>query len=107
MKTSIKTAILFSFTFLLSCVKGPTNYREFLNKQLNDHYKEEFNLYNNIVIIPRSGCHTCKDYADFYFNENKDRKDFLFRQQEDIAKSRRAKKRNGKTLLRACFYIRQ
>ena len=78
MKTSIKTAILFSFTFLLSCVKGPTNYGEFLNKQLNDYYKEEFNLYNNIVIIPRSGCHTCKDYADFYFNENKDRKDFLF-----------------------------
>ena len=38
MKTSIKTTILFSFTFLLSCVKGPTNYGELLNKQLNDYY---------------------------------------------------------------------
>lgn len=72
MKASIKTVFLVSFTLLLSCIKGSTNYGAFLNKQLNDYYKEEFNQYNNIVIIPRSGCHTCKDYADFYFNENKD-----------------------------------
>lgn len=78
MKTRIKTAILSTLTLLSSCINSPANYQEFLNKQLNDNYTDELSLYDNIIIIPRSGCHTCKDYADFYFNENKENKDILF-----------------------------
>lgn len=70
---------LSAFLFFASCKNNtPANYQEFLNKQLQEHYTDITNKYNKIVIIPRSGCHTCKDYADLFFKENKNKEGFCY-----------------------------
>lgn len=78
MKT--KTILYLSvFLLLISCKKGkPSNYQDYLNEQMYEHYAEFAEKYNKVVIIPRTGCHTCKDYADLYFKENKNNEDHFF-----------------------------
>lgn len=38
-----------------------------LNQQLQKHYSALLPQYSHIVIIPRSGCHSCVDKADLFF----------------------------------------
>lgn len=40
-----------------------------LNQQLQKHYSALLPQYSHIVIIPRSGCHSCVDKADLFFKE--------------------------------------
>lgn len=49
-----------------------------LNQQLKKHYSELLPQYSHIVIIPRTGCHSCVDEADLFFHENKSNEKYLF-----------------------------
>jgi hypothetical protein len=49
-----------------------------MNLQLNNYCDQSLNEYENIVIIPRRGCHACVEQADRFFQENKSNKKYMF-----------------------------
>lgn len=63
---------------LCSCVSKVSKYEDFLNEQLNENYSSLISKYSQIVIIPRSGCHSCVEKADAFFEENKSNENMLF-----------------------------
>ena len=63
---------------LCGCTSQPRNYLVFVNAQLQEHYSQQSNEYRYIVIIPRTGCHSCVEKADQFFQEYKSSKDYLF-----------------------------
>ena len=61
--SSCKKAILYSSIFLESF------YEIFDQSQFN---------YKYLMVIPTNGCTVCTNYAELFFNDNKDRADIFF-----------------------------
>lgn len=76
----MKAKILFCFLLMLiySCTNNVHNLKGLLNKQLHEHYSVLLSQYSHIVIIPRTGCHSCIGEADLFFEEHRANKDYLF-----------------------------
>lgn len=45
---------------------------------MQENYASMCSEYSYIVIIPRSGCHSCVESADVFFEEHKSEKEYLF-----------------------------
>lgn len=59
-----------------SCMSD--SFSNYIDKLFLDDYKELFEKYDYIVLIPRSGCHACIEQADYFFEEYKDNEKYLF-----------------------------
>lgn len=63
---------------LCSCMSKTEQFNDFLNQQLGENYSSFIQKYTYVVIIPRTGCHSCVEHADTFFDNNKMKKDYLF-----------------------------
>ena len=64
--------------FFCSCSTSLKDIHGYMNLQLNNYCDQSLNEYENIVIIPRRGCHACVEQADRFFQENKSNKKYMF-----------------------------
>ena len=69
---------IFVLIFFCSCRSGVNSLDKELNQQLQEYYSALLSQYSHIVIIPRTGCHSCVNEADLFFQKNKTNKSYLF-----------------------------
>jgi hypothetical protein len=70
--------VMLLFLVLSSCADKKENYVDFLNKKLKTHYSNYTSKYEYIAIMPRKGCSSCIRESEYFFNENKSDKKYLF-----------------------------